>query len=121
MSTRCGALPPPPVASPTTSQVSTCRVSLDAMPMHLALLPLPHVLAVRAPRVRAEAVDPPKLHLRDHGHGWRTGRGPGLFARSDAPRVLRRRLRFWAGKCRAAARRYAALAPSSHRLWATCA
>jgi predicted NAD/FAD-binding protein len=28
-------------------------------------------------------------------------------------------LRFWAGTCRAAARRYAALAPSSHRLWAT--
>eukprot|EP00964_Phaeocystis_antarctica_P021643 scaffold12030_cov66-Phaeocystis_antarctica.AAC.4 len=64
----CGALPPPPpVASSTTSQARTCRVGLDAMPMHLALLPLPHVLAVRAPRVRAEAVDPPKLHLRDDG------------------------------------------------------
>ena len=35
----------------------TMRIRLDAVAMHPAVLPLPHVLAVRAPRVRAEAVD----------------------------------------------------------------
>ena len=52
-----------------------------------------------------------------------TQAGAGLFARSDAPRVLHRMLRFWAalrrvGECGVHARRRCMLhlAPSSRRL-----